>query len=865
MSLQENLGAAKLKVLVVPRETACRSWPKHDRGAPLLITTLAEALERRWHHEAYFVARAPTLPINGVQRRLTRTVLTEPGCLALIGGEIRVQLGFFDIDAPKHIVLGEDGLEQIDRRTGEPVRRKSAPHEVAEWWDMEAQEGVHAFLDAYPGSIAYRSKGGVRLLWIRATPLRITTEAEDRTFAAQIVAECAHLRRRFGLAADCLSEFERFQRVPHDQRVGDTAPADLWCSWGSVAELQPLDLALEESDHASGKHSRARARRAEEGTARNARDVTRPTALRRLLEARGLRCTSVEPGVWDIECPAAAGHTPNASGERDYASKTYLYEEADKPVGYIHCLSAGCRALHPKPSDYVAEFSRVELEQAGLVDSETGEPEPDLGDTPPPDDYEHSDDDSPSERPPVGADGKPLVLLERGDHVELAGLLIQQLRRETETVHADGSFYRYDSTAGVWRTIPYDEVGRLVNAFAGRVVVERRDRSGRLKFDLVGIYDSVVNGTRARARDELERVGFFSGAPPGIMFTNGFVTLTKRHELDVVERSPRHRARFAYDYDFDPEAEPSATLEYLQQVFDGDEDAEQKIQLLREHAGLSILGLATRFQKAIALLGAGANGKSQWLQLLPHLVPDGASSSIPPQRFAHEYYRAELAGKLINVVNEMPEAEIIGSEAFKSIITGERIEARPIRQPVFHFTPRAGHIFAANTLPASQDATDGFWRRWVVVTFNRTFKGAADKKELWKSLLEERAQITSWCVAAAAGALQRGTLTIPASSAAAQESWAASTDQVRLFLAECCEPLGCRPVRDGLTLVIAHSEYLAWAKEAAFVRPLTRPAFAARLRAAGYYPRPSTGRDYYPIVVKRRESNLFEERIGVYE
>ena len=104
------------------------------------------------------------------------------------------------------------------------------------------------------------------------------------------------------------------------------------------------------------------------------------------------------------------------------------------------------------------------------------------------------------------------------------------------------------------------------------------------------------------------------------------------------------------------------------------------------------------------------------------MFPGTARSSIPPQQFDQEYYRAELDGKRLNSVSELPRADILRAESFKAIIAGDPIIGRVIHSSPRTIKPIAGHIFAANHLPNTDDLSHAFWCRFMVVSFNRVFK-----------------------------------------------------------------------------------------------------------------------------------------------
>ena len=281
--------------------------------------------------------------------------------------------------------------------------------------------------------------------------------------------------------------------------------------------------------------------------------------------------------------------------------------------------------------------------------------------------------------------------------------------------------------------------------------------------------------------------GFFAAAPVGVAFKGGFVHVSEQG-LTLGPHTPENRCRFAYGFDL-AETPSDAWTAFLSALFRDDADGAEKVACLGEFFGASVLGLATRYQKAIVAKGGGDQGKSTLAKIVLAAMPSGATCAIAPQDMGQEYRRAMLAGKRLNVVNELPEATIIASEAFKAIVTGDPIVGRQIREAPFTFSPEAGHYFAANRLPGTNDQTEGFWRRLIVIEFNRSFKDDPERDPLVaeKIIREHLPGVVRWMLEGAARLLQQGRYTLPSSHDAALAEWRLASDQIALFLHECGE------------------------------------------------------------------------------
>lgn len=424
----------------------------------------------------------------------------------------------------------------------------------------------------------------------------------------------------------------------------------------------------------------------------------------------------------------------------------------------------------------------------------------------------------------------------RADHVELAGALLRELGNDL--VGDLGGLHAYDEAAGVWNAVPSGVQSLKVQGFAGTP-------AGATGKPLrVSIGD--VRGAQTLAFDQVACEGFFADAPIGVAFANGFVSLDDRG-LTLHPHSKDHRARFAFPFEYVDGARSDTWDSFLHALFRDDNDRDEKSAYLAEFFGAALLGLAPRYQRATVAKGLGENGKSKFGDIISAAMPPGAVCSIPPQDMGQEYRRAMLAGKRLNVVNELPEAEIISSESFKAIVTGDAIVGRHIREAPFMFKPEAGHYFAANRLPGTNDQSEGFWRRLVVIEFNRTFKNdpARDPDIANKIIRNDLPAVVGWMLGGAARLMKVGKYTLPASHARALEDWRMSADQAALFIRECTED-DPTAATGGVDL---YNAYRAWAPFAGHRNFLARNTFGARLKLLGH------------DVVHTREGNVYRLRL----
>lgn len=457
-----------------------------------------------------------------------------------------------------------------------------------------------------------------------------------------------------------------------------------------------------------------------------------------------------------------------------------------------------------------------------------------------------------SERRAAGSKGAPLRAvqandagragLERGDHVELASELLDRLPSDATPIADLGSLHTYRAAAGVWCAVDRSDASRIVQGFAG-CAVGYGDKPKPMR-----IRAGDVGGAITLAQDQVARPGFFDDATPGLAFSNGFVRLDG-NRIAFEPHSPEHAARFSYAFHFDAAAPRSRWLACLADAFKGDDDAADKIACLQEFAGASLFGLASRYQRAIVMFGEGSNAKSTIARVIAAAFPPGSTCAVAPQKWGDEYRLALMAGKLLNVVSELPEADILEGETFKAMISGDAMTARPIREAPFPFSPRAGHLFAANKLPGSNDQSHGFWRRMIVLVFKRVFAEHEQNASLAEQIIAaELAGVVAWAIEGAQRIAASGRYTVPTSSAAALKSWKRGADPVAQFVAEKTRP--ARTNDDRSRAVDLFAAYVEWAEANKF-RVMSSHTFGMRMRGIGQGSEHTRAGEVYPVALLR--------------
>ncbi len=246
---------------------------------------------------------------------------------------------------------------------------------------------------------------------------------------------------------------------------------------------------------------------------------------------------------------------------------------------------------------------------------------------------------------------------------------------------------------------------------------------------------------------------------------------------------------------------------FLEDLFLGAPDAKERINFLQEFLGVSACGYATAFEKSVWLLGEGSNGKSTFLSCISALLFDPKRITYsPPHTWRDPFSRIQMRTSLLNLVYEIDDKKIFNSADLKAVIGGDRTRARNLRHDFIDFSPKAGHIFAANSMPPVSDGTHGFWRKVVVIGMDRKFDEVAqNKRNLKEDFMRERAGIVRWALRGVARASKQGTYTLPRSAQSAADKWRQESDPVANF-AQACLTKG----KENTPLSVLYAAFSLW-------------------------------------------------------
>jgi putative DNA primase/helicase len=264
-----------------------------------------------------------------------------------------------------------------------------------------------------------------------------------------------------------------------------------------------------------------------------------------------------------------------------------------------------------------------------------------------------------------------------------------------------------------------DAGGRLYRYADGVYRADAKEHVARRTLELLESWGAAKRWSRYRVSEVTEyiRVGspILQNRPPMDVLNvkNGLLQVAAGK---LLPHTPEHLGMIQLPIEYDPDADCLAWYEFLEDVFP--EDCQD---LPFELAAWLMLPYTT-IQKAVLLLGAGENGKSRFLKAIKSFLGKENVAGLSLHKLEMgRFATARLVGKLANICPDLPSEHLASTSVFKALTGGDLIHAERKYGESFEFENFARLLFSANHPPQSSDSSNAFFRRWLVVPFERTF------------------------------------------------------------------------------------------------------------------------------------------------
>lgn len=198
---------------------------------------------------------------------------------------------------------------------------------------------------------------------------------------------------------------------------------------------------------------------------------------------------------------------------------------------------------------------------------------------------------------------------------------------------------------------------------------------------------------------------------------------------------------YALDFDYDPNATCGKWDKFLDEVLP--KKANQAI--LSEYLGSAFSSI--KHEKLLLLFGTGMNGKSVVLDVLSNLLgfQNVANVSLEKMTQDNGYFLGDLMTAVLNVSGEI--SNRANPHILKQLASGEPLQGRHVRVRSFNVYNYCRSIFSANVLPKVTEASEGYFRRFLILPFEKKItKEQSDLRLAQKIASTDLPGILNWMI-----------------------------------------------------------------------------------------------------------------------
>ena len=396
---------------------------------------------------------------------------------------------------------------------------------------------------------------------------------------------------------------------------------------------------------------------------------------------------------------------------------------------------------------------------------------------------------------------------ERLPHNLVADLVMKEA--SLKTIMDTDALLRYDSKSGLY--LPDGD------AFVKAKVEKIMSELDQAEFTTINYVREVTGHIKRSTYIAREKI---NGDPDMLVVRNGVIHLTDREIFP-------HSSKEVFTIGIPVSYATDATCPRIDSFFPQIVKVED-IALLYELVGWCLDRKST-IQKLFFLLGAGANGKSTYLNLLrKFLGPENCSAASLQSLADNRFTMAQLSDKLANIFPDLPASGIRDSATIKGLTGGDTMMAEHKFEKPFNLQNTAKLVFSANKAPRLSEDSDAIWRRLVIVDFPNQFMGAKADSNLVDKLAapEELSGLLNAALQALQRLRQQKAFTVGASMESIRRKYLLNSNPVPVFIEERCT----KDITASVTKDELYEAFLQFCEDTGTTL-LGKKAFGARLNA----------------------------------
>ena len=312
-----------------------------------------------------------------------------------------------------------------------------------------------------------------------------------------------------------------------------------------------------------------------------------------------------------------------------------------------------------------------------------------------------------------------LSINESGKYVLNANAFARYLLKHMQLcMNTDGQYFQYKKARGVWERIVETEIAKVARNLLHDVVPDiwrrcwEKEYMAALKLEMK-IFHSIDRDYHL------------------LNLENGMFDLKK---MQMQPHDAKWHSTIRIPVQHDPDAQCPRFMQFLREVMLDDEEC---IRVIQEIMGYCLTS-EMQMQKAFFFYGAGSNGKSVLAAVIERLCGMENVSHTPLSILNKKFGMQELPGKILNISPENDSyGKDIDTQMLKSITGGDIVAVEQKYKTASSVQMRCKLLFLLNRLPSTKDTSHGFYRRLVLIPFERIFKSEEQDRGLLEKLYAE--------------------------------------------------------------------------------------------------------------------------------
>lgn len=426
------------------------------------------------------------------------------------------------------------------------------------------------------------------------------------------------------------------------------------------------------------------------------------------------------------------------------------------------------------------------------------------------------------------------------DKNDIVPFIIEKLKQSNDNIKFFEDFHIYEN--GYWQKKGELQVKKLIQEFCFENGFEAKH------FKLYKKVDDLFNQAK------LDLYTQISTNRLALNFKNG------TYELDTMtfrEHRKNDYLFYSLPYPYDATADCPKWKAFIKEVLP-QEDLQTAIQ---EGLAYPLSGL--HLEKIIYLFGSGRNGKSVTLEVISSILGRENVSNVPLANITKNdgLSLQQMVNKLINISHENS-SKIFESSVFKSYISGEPLDVKELYKDTYTTTNYPQTIMASNSMPQSDDYSEGYYRRFIFIPFNVTIPKERVNPNLKEELCEESSGILNWLLEGVKRLKENKKFTYSPTIEELQSEYRIESDNVSMFLEE---KMYIPSLKNKQLLSQVYNEFNSFLNENGF-REISNRTFSSRMKALGFkVERLSQNKTYVWIEIGIKKNDIIAQKSQIVE